>query len=248
MRKRTEAENEGLMVLVKAIISGDAAKVLEIINAAPDLVRKSAAIGASRQAASSYFFPEIRHYLYAGDTALHMAAAAFQFESGQVLIDRGANCAAKNRRGAEPLHYASDSNTWNPTAQAAMIERLLRAGANPNAIDMDGVAPIHRAVRTRCAAAVQALLRGGATPELHNKRGSTPLHLAVQNTGRGGSGSAKAIEQQRQIIILLLQTGANTRHRDGNGRTVDQAAAVPWIRELLNAHGNSTDPVCSCTK
>ena len=232
-RRPPEAKKKDLMVLVRAIVSGNTSKVLEIIKAAPDLVHKSAIVGASRKAASQYFFPEIGHYLYA-DTPLHMAAAGFKFEIGQILIDHGASCAAKNRRGAEPLHYASDCNTWNPTAQVAMIECLIRAGANPNATDTSGVAPIHRAVRTRCAAAVQALLCGGAKSDPHNKNGSTPLHLAVQNTGRGGSGSAEAIEQQRQIIVLLLQNGADTRHKDGNGRTVDQIVTVPWIRELLN--------------
>src|SRR5262249_8524330 len=109
-----------------------------------------------------------------------------------------------------------------------------------------GVAPIHRAVRTRSAAAVQALIRGGAEVDLHNKSGSTPLHLSVQNTGRGGSGTDGAIEQQREIIGLLLENGANTRHKDGNGRTVHEAVTMPWIRELLDAHRSSIEPRCSC--
>ncbi len=190
-------------------------------------------VGASRGAASQYFFPEIKHYLYAGDTALHMAAAGFKFEICRRLIDHGANLAAKNRRGAEPLHYASDCNVWNPAAQAATIECLIQAGANANATDINGVAPIHRAVRTRCAAAVRALLCGGAGPNLRNGSGSTPLHLAVQNTGRGGTGSPKAIEQQRQIILLLLENGANALHKDGSGRAIDQIVTAPWIRELM---------------
>jgi hypothetical protein len=225
--------NNDLMVLVRSIVAGDSAKVREIVTASPGLVRMPAIIGASRQSASEYFFPEIRHYLYGGDTALHIAAAAFKFELAQFLIDHGANCAAKNRRGAEPLHYASDSNTWNPDAQVATIKCLIRAGANPDATDKSGVAPIHRAVRTRCAAAVQALLSGGAKVELRNKSGSTPLHLAVQNTGRGGSGSPEAIEQQRQIIRVLLESGASIKEKDGSGKTVDQAATAGWIREML---------------
>ena len=36
--------------------------------------------------------------------------------------------------------------------QAAVIEGLVAAGANPNATDNNGVAALHRAVRTRCAA------------------------------------------------------------------------------------------------
>ncbi len=233
-RRPPDANNEKLMELLKAIVSGDSTQVLGIIEASPDLVQKSATAGASREAASRYFFPEIRHYLYVGDTALHMAAAGFKFELGQILMDLGANFAAKNRRGAEPLHYASDCNIWNPAAQVATIECLIRAGANANATDINGVAPIHRAVRTRCADAVRALLCGGAEPDLRNGNGSTPLHLAVQNTGRSGTGRPEAIEQQRQIILLLLQNGANTKRKDGSGRAVDQIVTIPWIRELLH--------------
>jgi ankyrin repeat protein len=72
------------------------------------------------------------------------------------------------------------------------VAALLAAGADPNATDKSGVAPLHRAVRTRCAAAVAALLDGGADPRLPNRRGSTPLQLANRATGRGGSGSPEA--------------------------------------------------------
>jgi ankyrin repeat protein len=231
MRKTADTE---FMILVRSIVAGDSAKVREIVGASPGLVGTPAVIGASRQSSVDYFFPEIRHYLYGGDTALHMAAAAFKFELAQFLIDHGASCAAKNRRGAEPLHYASDCNRWSPDAQVATIQCLLRSGANPNATDKSGVAPIHRAVRTRCAAAVEALLSGGAKLDLRNKSGSTPLHLAVQNTGRGGSGSPEAIEQQRQIIRVLLDNGASIQEKDDSGKTVDQAATGDWIRQMLH--------------
>ena len=170
---------------------------------------------------------------YAGDTALHMAAAGFQYEVVQTLIDKGADCSARNRRGAQPLHYAADSNVWSPNAQAATIDRLIRAGADPNATDKSGVTPLHRAVRTRCAAAVEALLAGGAEPRGGNKRGSTPLHLAVQNTGRGNSGTPHAREQQQQIIELLLGAGAKPDDKDEKGKNVRDAANADWIRALL---------------
>jgi len=85
----------------------------------------------------------------------------------------------------------------------------LSVGTDPNALDSDGVAPLHRAVRTRSLPAVRALLDGGADPKLPNKAGSTPLHLAVQTTGRGGSGSQHARRQQTGIISLLLERGAS---------------------------------------
>jgi hypothetical protein len=88
-----------------------------------------------------------------------------------------------------------------------MIALLIAAGADPDAVDMDGVTPLHRAVRTRCAAAVAALLDGGADAARRNKGGSTPLRLARLTTGRGGSGSPDAKAQQQEILRLFEQRG-----------------------------------------
>jgi ankyrin repeat protein len=96
-------------------------------------------------------FDAIKHYVYAGDTALHVAAAAYRYAIVRSLLAAGANVHAKNRRGAEPLHYVVDGGprnpAWDPAAQVETIEQLLAAGANPNATDKGGVT----AVRNRCA-------------------------------------------------------------------------------------------------
>jgi ankyrin repeat protein len=199
----------------------------------PGLATAQAEGGATRQNASEWFFEEIAHYLYAGDTALHLAAAAFQRRVAELLVGRGANCRARNRRGAEPLHYAADANHWQPVAQRNVVEYLIEAGGDPNAFDKSGVSPLHRAVRTRASAAVQALLSGGARVDLRNASGSTPLHLAVQDTGRGGSGSARARHEQEKIIAMLLDAGARVMDKDGNGRSVRDAASNDRIRALL---------------
>ena len=174
---RPAPADQRFLDLVHAIISGNDGTVADLVDTSPALVREQAAVGATRNGPDNYFFEAIAHYMYAGDTALHMAAASFQHGIVQTLIDRGADCSARNRRGAQPLHYAADSNVWKPAAQAATIDRLIRAGADPNATDKSGVPPLHRAVRTRCAAAVEALLAGGAEPRGRNKHGSAPLHL-----------------------------------------------------------------------
>jgi hypothetical protein len=145
----------------------------------------------------------------------------------------GADCRARNRRGAEPLHYAADANHWEPAAQAETIAYLISVGADPDALDKSGVAPLHRAVRTRSLPAVQALLDGGANSRLPNAAGSTPLHLAVQTTGRGGSGAPHAREQQEGIIRLLLERGARLADRDGRGKAVPQATTSEWARAVL---------------
>jgi hypothetical protein len=197
---------------VEAIVSGDDATAIKLLDALPQLTKERAAQGATRQAPKQSFFDQVRHYLYEGDTALHMAAAAFQTRIAEELMARGADVRARNRRGAQPLHYAVDGRpgltAWDPGAQAKIIIMLIRAGADPNAVDKSGVAPLHRAVRNRCAAAVGALINGGADPMAPNKSGSTPMLLATRNTGRGGSGSAEAKAQQQEILRLLEKHGA----------------------------------------
>jgi ankyrin repeat protein len=204
------ADAQSFLDLIHLIVEGDIEAVSRRLTADPSLATVAAETGAGRQGAGDFFFDKIKHYLYGGDTALHMATAAFHRPIAELLVAHGAHCRAKNRRQAEPLHYAADTNRWHPDAQAETIEYLISAGADPNAIDIDGVTPLHRAVRTRSAPAVKALLDGGANPTARNKRGSTLMQLAMRTTGRGGSGSAPAREQQAQIIELLRAHGAGS--------------------------------------
>ena len=192
----------------RAIVEGDQARVLVLLAGAPELAQACLA----GHAAEEYFLGEIRHMVYAGDTALHLAAACYEADMVDALVNARASVAAANRRGAQPLHYAVDGGPtnarWNPVAQRDTVLRLLELGADPNAFDKNGTAPLHRAVRNRCAAAVEALLAGGADPRATNRRGSTPAQLARWTTGRPGTGSAEARAQQREILRLLQAAGA----------------------------------------
>lgn len=218
---------------VQHVANGDMAEVTRCLAANPDLASARAERGATRGDATDFYFSEIGHYLYAGDSALHMAAAAFRRPVAELLVANGADCRAKNRLGAEPLHYAADANHWDPVGQAEVIEFLLSVGADPDAKDRSGVTPLHRAVRTRSVSAVRALLEGGANPRMPNKSGSTPLHLAVQTTGRPGSGSERAQEQQAGIVRLLLDHGADLADKDGRGKRAVQATKSERVQNLL---------------
>ncbi|WUJ68788.1 ankyrin repeat domain-containing protein [Kribbella soli] len=155
------------------------------------------------------FIDQCHAHLYEGDTALHAAAFAYDVQLAQDLIARGADISARNRRGAQPLHAATNgvpgSTNWNPTAQQAIIQFLIEAGADPNATAAGGATPLHRAIRNRCSAAVDQLLRSGANPHLPNDHGSTPSDLAHRTTGRGGTGSDEAKAEQQIIIALLTK-------------------------------------------
>lgn len=229
----TTSSDSGFIDFASLIVRGDLRAVSLTLDRLPALATMAVGAGATRQRGDAWFIREIAHYIYAGDTALHVAAAAFRRDVAEQLVRRGAACRARNRRGAEPLHYAADANRPSPDAQAETIAYLIDAGADPNARDNSGVAPLHRAVRTRSAAAVQALLAGGADVRQPNHAGSTPLHLAVQTTGRGGSGSPEARDQQAAIVTLLLARGGRTADRDGKGRTVREAASTDWARAAL---------------
>jgi ankyrin repeat protein len=232
------SQEPALQRLMRAIVARDRPMASRLVADSPALARIAVTVGASRDEAETYFFKEIMHYVYAGDTALHVSAAAYQRDIAEDLVSAGANVRAKNRRGAEPLHYAADgipgSDFWDPEAQYAVIEFLIGAGADPNSQDKSGVAPLHRAVRTRCFAAVRALLANGAHAVGRNKSGSTPLHLAVQNTGRGSAGTAIARDEQEKIIRLLLDHGARPSDKNSSGRSVEDSVGGDWILSLLS--------------
>ncbi len=210
----TNSDQE-LRALVTSILEGNAKQTARIIAASPHMATASFQTGASRAAEKPYFLSRIRRYIYVGDTALHIAAAAYQVQIAELLIEAGADVRARNRLGYIPLHAAAaggpGSQSWNPPAQAATIRLLIKAGTDPNATDKREVTPLHIAVRTRCALAVQTLLEFGADPARRNKNGSDAMLLAVSTTGKSGSGTPEAKAEQQEIVRLLKQALMCTR-------------------------------------
>jgi hypothetical protein len=174
-------------------------------SAVKRLLRADAGLGKRIILRPKLYKSGIFHWIYVGDTPLHLAAAGYRVKIVQLLLAAGADPnAAGNRRRSSPLHYAAEGfivgPAWDEKRQVETIRCLLDHGANLRLQDLNGATPLHRAVRTRCAAAVRCFLNAGADPTARNKPGSTPFHLAVQNTGRGGTGAAAALSAQREII------------------------------------------------
>jgi len=224
--------------ILTAILEDDRRRVKELLKADPRLA--TSLISEAR-----LYQSKIVHWIYAGDTALHVAAAGYRLELVRLLLAAGADPnSTKNHRQSGPLHYAADGYIngpdWDAKRQVQTIQCLLDAGAGINAQDKNGATPLHRAVRTRCAAAVKCLLKGGSDAKLKNKPGSTPFHLAVQNTGRGGTGAEVARAALRQIILEFLSFGLNPGLKDGKGKSVFDCARSSWIRDILSK--SAADP------
>src|SRR3954470_6164504 len=109
---RAARQTAAFLDVARAIALRDAADVRARLDADPTLATGASVDGAKRSDARAFFLEEISHYVYAGDTALHIAAAAFDRRIAKLLVDRGADCRARTRQGAEPLHYAADTNHW----------------------------------------------------------------------------------------------------------------------------------------
>jgi hypothetical protein len=223
--------------LLAAIVEDDRERVGTLLEAEPELVGQSVVN-------PKLYESGIFHWLYRGDTALHLAAAGYRVEIVESLLQTGADANAfTNHRHSGPLHYAADGyvsgDAWDPERQVETIKCLFEAGAIIDARDKNAATPLHRAVRTRCAAAVQYLLANGAPPESRNNSGSTPFHLAVQNTGRGGSGDEVAKNAQREIIEAFLNAGVNPQLKDGKGKSV-----VDWVKSepILQMFANQPAP------
>jgi uncharacterized protein len=94
----------------------------------------------------------------------------------------------------------------------AEIERLVAAGADPNAVVVDWT-PLQKAAVYGQVAAMAALLKAGARVDGADSAGQTPLILAAANG-------------QTAAIDALLAAGANVNHARNNGNTALHLASM----------------------
>jgi hypothetical protein len=165
-----DSDDAALLALFGAITSRDHGDIRQRLDSSPELVTRPIRIGASRHGPDGYFLVAIRHHVYTGDTALHIAAAAHQRGTAELLVGKGADARARNRRGAEPLHYAADGSPgadyWDPAAQRDVIAYLSEAGADPNAF------------KEEQARIIAVLLEHGARPTDVDAKGKTAAAAA----------------------------------------------------------------------
>jgi uncharacterized protein len=132
----------------------------------------------------------------------------------------------------ELSHVCCERNA-DPDRQRSAIESLLKAGADIQETDKNGVTPLHHAVRFRSPAAVEALLNHGAAVNQTCKRsGSTALHRAVTSTGAPGTAGKAAVV--RQIVEILLRYGADPSIKNKVGKGAADYARDDDLRRVLS--------------
>ena len=179
-------------------------------------------------------------------TALMYAARNGHLEVVRILLKAGANVAAKDKNAREsdgenqPLHHAAAGGN------VAVIEELIAAGADPNALNSFGNTPLNRAIEGNNLDAARLLLQRGANVNLKpgRKRYRPPLCAA---------GWAKIPPTAiRDFILLLIEAKADPNLTDNLGQTalfplvtardVPNDIAIPLVESLLKA-GAKPDPV-----
>lgn len=183
-----------LATLIAAVRSGDRAAVESLLAADPQLL-------SARDPA--------------GSTLLHHAVGLGTIETVQLLLDKGADINAKNRRSAMPLHWAVHDE--------ASVRLLLSRGAQINARQIEGRTPLYQAaVLGGGLHVVRLLLEKGADPTVASMVGQTPLAVA-------------SLRGDVPAMLLLIEKGANVNAKNGAGETPLMFAATSGTARAVQA-------------
>jgi|GEM_PF-6031527 ankyrin repeat protein len=160
----------------------------------------------------------------AATTNLRSAVVAGRY--GDVVNLLGGNInvnAVTDRENMTALHWAARGY------DARIIEQLLRAGADVNAVTTTGWTALHNAAREGRDEIVALLLMANAVVDAANNAGRTALHMA---SWQGHS----------KIVALLLRAGAHVDGLDDADRTALREAVAyresAMIEQLLQAGAN----------
>src|SRR6266481_7464433 len=142
-----------------------------------------------------------------GFTPLMFAAQQGDVDSGRILLRAGAKAnEAQPKSGLTPLLIAS------AMGQAKAVDLLLDNGADPNAVDANGYAPLHKVVRDSdygidverkdaILTIVKSLLKHGADPNLRIKQDKSKAAAEIKAGANAFYGKRTAVT----VTEIILQ-------------------------------------------
>lgn len=186
-----------------------------------------------------------------GNAPLHLAASTRRESRGLAehhvwkLLDAGADPAAKNLDKMTALHLAAAAGQCSSVAiiSEAMISRSLKHDER----DSTGRTSLHYASFAGRLDSVQTLVRAKADLNAKNFKGQTPLHEAAKvSRSQYLESKSTAVPQTRQIIELLLLSGATQDAKDSAGLNPVDVAISSSSGEALDGFfaASGTNDIC----
>jgi ankyrin repeat protein len=135
---------------------------------------------------------------------LHSCLAVGNIEDAELLLESGADLNITDVFGKTPLMCAMDWIHSEGIINLAILEQLVKLGANLDSPDQKTWTLLHRASNEGNTEVVKFLLKNGADTESKNFRGFTPLFLACAGN-------------HKEIVALLLEKKCQTNVCNAEG-------------------------------
>ncbi|XP_060600232.1 serine/threonine-protein phosphatase 6 regulatory ankyrin repeat subunit C-like isoform X2 [Ruditapes philippinarum] len=207
--------------IYKAVQTNDPTELLQLINSGGDV---------------NTIYQDLS--LISTKSILHIGCEKGRIDCVKVLIQKGANLAARDSWYQTPLMYCMITQ-WYEIAEILLDQDqdIIDIG------DMYGRTTLHIAVKHAAVEGVKILLKYGADIDNVDEKGITPLNYVC------GDKEVSA-EDRTEIVRILIEAGANPNCRDFmEGRTALQRAMITGnveVVEMLLAAGSQVNTLDSC--
>lgn len=134
-------------------------------------------------------------------SSVHQAIRSFRSDQLPALKQAGIPMNKPDKMGRTPLIEAVIGG------DIASVEKLLKLGAKKNTMDSYGITPLRAAFRWPDSSFIADVLRLCGGMESVDELGQTPIFFAFFENNPAG-------------VELLIQNGANLRHKDKKGMTI----------------------------
>lgn len=178
-----------------------------------DFLLSHGADGHQKDSAGKSAFDQIHRHM------LKKAIARFREDRLQNIVQLLVKHKGLNATSSSEIGRLLSEAFWR--GRIDMLRMLLRSGADPNALDADGLPPIFSTPKAPLVAA-QLLISAGANVNVVDERGRTPLFRASR-AGRA------------DVVLLLMTSGAVVNISDKKGKKPLTAARVSPVLFCLLA-------------